>query len=159
MKSFLISMLLIGFFGFISNIATAVSYNVVVGTVTRVLDGDTIEVGGLHRVRLAHIDAPEKNQAFGKEAAKYLTDLCLGETAEVTIHTKDKYGRYVGVVVCQGYNANQSLVANGYAWHYKKYSNDDEYDVLERAARRVGAGLWATNAVAPWDFRATRSGK
>ena len=39
------------------------------GPVTRVLDGDTIEVKSspslVERVRLQNIDAPEKKQAFG----------------------------------------------------------------------------------------------
>lgn len=40
------------------------------GRIVRVLDGDTVEILGegnqLKRVRLAGIDAPEKNQPFGQ---------------------------------------------------------------------------------------------
>lgn len=42
------------------------------GRIVRVLDGDTVEILGegnqLKRVRLAGIDAPEKNQPFGQRS-------------------------------------------------------------------------------------------
>lgn len=58
----------------------------IVGTVTRVSDGDTIWVtdsAGKHKIRLDKIDAPESDQAFGKEAAQFLKDLVYGEEVEV----------------------------------------------------------------------------
>ena len=48
-------------------------------TVLRIIDGDTIHVrdmaGTPHRIRLAMIDAPEKAQPYGEEAAKKLSEL------------------------------------------------------------------------------------
>ncbi len=44
------------------------------GRIVRVLDGDTVEILGegnqLKRVRLAGIDAPEKNQPFGQRSRR-----------------------------------------------------------------------------------------
>ena len=47
-------------------------------TVTRILDGDTLEVkddGELIRIRLVDIDAPEKSQPFGQRAKQKLSEL------------------------------------------------------------------------------------
>ena len=49
------------------------------GRIVRVLDGDTVEILGegnqLKRVRLAGIDAPEKNQPFGQRSRQELASL------------------------------------------------------------------------------------
>ena len=56
------------------------------GTVTRVSDGDSIEVqlaSGRARVRLANIDTPEHDQPYGREASAALKALLpLGATQE-----------------------------------------------------------------------------
>ena len=54
------------------------------GRVTRILDGDTLEV--LHnqhpeRIRLNGIDCPEKGQAYGKRAKQTALELVFGKTA------------------------------------------------------------------------------
>src|SRR3989304_667904 len=50
-------------------------------TVTRVIDGDTLDVEGSLRIRLVLVDAPEPSQAGGSEAPGVLTSLCLGKLA------------------------------------------------------------------------------
>ncbi|EEJ9946437.1 micrococcal nuclease, partial [Salmonella enterica subsp. enterica serovar Typhimurium] len=69
------------------------------GKVTRVLDGDTIEVlqdKTPVRVRLANIDAPEKKQPFGSWSSKQLKSLIAGQPVTVTYMQKDRYGRVIG---------------------------------------------------------------
>lgn len=71
------------------------------GKVTRVLDGDTIEVlqdKKPVRVRLANIDAPEKKQAFGSWSTNQLKNLVAGQIVKVTYTQKDRYGRVIGRV-------------------------------------------------------------
>jgi endonuclease YncB( thermonuclease family) len=52
---------------------------------------------------------------------------------------------------------NQALVSNGLAWHFKKYSKDMSYDVLEQKARASKIGLWSDpNPTAPWDWRKSK---
>jgi endonuclease YncB( thermonuclease family) len=49
------------------------------GKVVAIKDGDTIEVlynGKAIRVRLAHMDCPEKGQPYGSRAKEYASDLC-----------------------------------------------------------------------------------
>ena len=55
-----------------------VAFKKIVGTVTSVNDGDTIwvaDAAGKHKVGLVKIDAPEREQPFGKEAMQFLNDL------------------------------------------------------------------------------------
>lgn len=130
--------------------------------IIRIVDGDTAELlynGELPlMLRLQHIDAPEKrgSQPYGNKAKLILSDLCFGQ--EVTILTDgdfDMGGRMIGEIINEdGINANKEMVRLGYAWHYKKYSEDMSYDVLEKEARNNKRGLWQEpNPVAPWDFR------
>ena len=58
------------------------------GKVVGVADGDTLTVvtrsKRQHKIRLAGIDAPEKQQPFGERSKQSLSDLCFGKQAEVT---------------------------------------------------------------------------
>ncbi len=49
--------------------------------VTRVIDGDTLDVQGGLRIRLVLVDAPELSESGGPAARDFLTDLCLGSLA------------------------------------------------------------------------------
>ena len=141
------------------------------GLVVKVIDGDTIDVevpddaeGPLRswsklRVRLAHIDAPEKAQPYGKEAAQFVKDLTLGKKVIVEPQGKpDRYGRTVAEVwVTEADSLNEFIVGYGYAWHYKAYSKDQRFSKLEGEARKARAGLWAGKSPeSPWDYRARK---
>lgn len=99
-------------------------------TVKRVIDGDTIEVAvdlGFSlswdtAVRLYGINTPELSssdpiqRAGAKVARDYLIDLIYGK--QVMLHTvkpKDKYGRYLAVVLLDQKNINEDMVAKGLA--------------------------------------------
>ena len=130
------------------------------GKVIKVKDGDSIvllETGNRQvEIRMAHIDAPEYSQAFGRKSKTFLSDLIAGEEVKYRIYEpEDRYGRVVAeIILNDSINVNKEMVRNGYAWHFKKYSNDFRYGRLERAARQAGLGLWADEgAVAPWEFR------
>lgn len=128
------------------------------GKVVSVQDGDTIGVmmfGKEVRVRLLHIDAPEKKQPYGAKAKIFLSDLVFGKTVEVKYKSKDRYGRYLGeIFLPDGRNANKEIVKAGFAWHFKKYSKDLSYDRLEKQARSSKRGLWQdSNAIPPWEWR------
>ena len=47
---------------------------------------------------------------------------------------------------------------DGYAWVYKKYSNNSSYYEAEKLAIRNKKGLWVdSNPIAPWEFRKIKS--
>src|SRR5690606_14533461 len=74
------------------------------GKVTRVVDGDTIDVlvnSGTIRVRLADIDAPENGQAFGQRARQHLSELLFRRKVRVIEKQTDDYGRTLGLVYAQ----------------------------------------------------------
>lgn len=128
------------------------------GAVVGIKDGDTIYLLTPERqtieVRLNAVDAPEKAQPFYNKSKQSLSNLCAGKNATVNTFGRDRYGRTVGDVFCQGISANVHLVESGYAWVYRKYSNDANLIALEAKARTNGLGLWSAPApVEPWNFR------
>lgn len=130
----------------------------------KVSDGDTVQVmhnGKAEKIRLAGIDAPEKDQPFGKAAKRYVLDLAAHKTVTVDVHTVDRYGRTVGeILFLSGESLNRILVSEGYAWHYKQYSDDPVLAGLEVEARSYKRGLWQDkNPIPPWEWRKAKRSK
>lgn len=134
------------------------------GRVVGVTDGDTITVlapgNTEERIRLAGIDAPEKNQPYGQASKQHLSDQVFDRQVVVDWAKRDQYGRIIGKVLVDGRDANLEQVKAGLAWHYKKYQNEQElddrlaYGRAEVAAREARTGLWEEPApVAPWEWR------
>ena len=127
-----------------------------------VKDGDTVSLlmeGKEQTVRLAHIDCPEKKQPYGTKAKQMVSDLCFGKYVKVIGDGKlDRNKRLIAEIVLEnGININKTLVKNGLAWHFKKYSKDPKYAQLEIEARHKKAGLWKEkDPIAPWDWRKLR---
>jgi micrococcal nuclease len=100
--------------------------------IANVIDGDTIDIGGVGRVRLADINAPERDEPCGEEAKEYVKSIC--EEKKVYLDIDDLYitggcGRIVAVVYAPyrgGYvNLNQLLLKKGYA---KASDYQNEFD-------------------------------
>ncbi|HBM9452796.1 TPA: thermonuclease family protein [Escherichia coli] len=139
--------------------------NNLVGKVTRVIDGDTIEVKTLPekilvyeipiRVRLINIDAPEKKQPFGRWSTNQLKALLAGQSVTVSYTQTDRYGRVLGrVVTANGTEANRQQVLKGAAWVYDRYNTDNSLPALQREAQTQKLGLWADNQpIPPWEWR------
>ena len=135
-----------------------------IAKVIGIKDGDTIEILKDKKqivVRLADIDCPEKSQPFGSAAKKFASDFCFGK--EVTINSNGKFDRYkrlIATVIFDDVSLNKQLVINGYAWHFKRYSNNKEFADLEEQAKQNKVGLWADNKpTAPWDWRKSKAKK
>ncbi|MBI5595256.1 MAG: thermonuclease family protein [Elusimicrobia bacterium] len=134
------------------------------GKVVSVKDGDTVEVvrsGKAARIRLAEVDAPEKSQAYGQQAKKFLSDLVFGRQVQVWVTDTDRYGRLVArLTLPDGRDVNRELVKAGFAWWYKRYSKDASLGALQDEARAAKRGLWADPApVEPWLFRRKAGGR
>ena len=132
----------------------------IVGKVVRVSDGDTLTLlveRTQVKVRLVEIDAPESKQAFGERSRKSLGDMCAGQQATVRYTSRDKYGRVLGRVECQGLDANSEQIRRGMAWVYDRYVTDRSLYALQNEARAGHLGLWADKRpTAPWDWRKQR---
>lgn len=129
------------------------------GRVVGISDGDTLTIldasNSQFKIRLAAIDAPEKDQPFGQRGKQKLSDLCYGRNASIKVVSMDRYGRSVGDVDCAGINANKEMVQSGLAWVYRKYDKGHEYlYAIEEDARNVRRGLWGdSNPIEPWEWR------
>jgi endonuclease YncB( thermonuclease family) len=141
---------------------TSVFAETLSGTVTKVIDGDTLVVQDAankrHTVRLAEIDAPEPKQRFYVRASRSLKELCYRKEAQVEWSERDEKKRYIGYVTCAGKDANAEQLKRGMAWASPRATKPTSalYE-LESYARLRRIGLWADdNAIAPWDFAAKK---
>lgn len=129
------------------------------GRVVGIADGDTLDVrleSGMLRVRLHGIDAPERDQPWGKAAKHALSRLVFRETVEIEPITQDQYERIVARVWLDGRDVDAELIASGNAWVYRRYAGEASYCVDEHAAREAKRGLWSLPKeqwVAPWEWR------
>ncbi len=123
--------------------------------VTRVIDGDTIEIEGGQRVRYLGIDTPETVdprkpvQCFGREASEKNKSLVAGQRVrlEKDITDADRYGRLLRYVYVNDVLVNLKLISEGFAFSYT-YPPDVKYQAqfteAERAAREQKKGLWGS---------------
>ena len=144
-----------------------------VATVTRVVDGDTIEVlitdradgagageapvGSTLPVRLLGIDTPESVdprrpvECFGKEAAAAARALLDDQTVRLVkdVEETDAYYRLLRYVYLGDEMANARLVTNGYAIAFTYPPNVRHAELLvslQREARESERGLWSPEA-------------
>lgn len=129
------------------------------GRVIKIADGDTFTLLVNNKeqvkVRLYGIDAPEKNQAYGKRAKQYLSKLIWGVPVTVNVIEQDRYGRSIGKVSTnQIKDVSLEMIRAGYAWLYREYCNDRAYEIAEKNARRNRKGLWQdAHPIKPQEFR------
>jgi endonuclease YncB( thermonuclease family) len=148
------------------------------GKVAKVADGDTVTIvddsGKKHRIRLAGIDAPEKNQPYGDVSTQSLVELLSGKTVKIEYKKRDRYKRIIGKVLvdppgevfCMALDCVKKIdagleqIKTGLAWHYKYYqmeqSEEDRslYSEAEQEARIQQIGLWKDKeSMAPWEWR------
>lgn len=105
-------------------------------------------------MRLVDIDAPEKGQAFGQRSEQFLSDLCFKKPAVVKPKTRDRFGRTVARVECDGADASLEQVTAGVARIFDRYLKDRGLYTVPGEAREAKRGLWAGSAPAPpWEWR------
>lgn len=132
--------------------STSANAEDIYGVVTKVIDGDTIYLDNVNKIRLKWIDAPESKQLNGHESQQYLQNIVLGKKVKVEYNKKDLYGRFIGIVIYDNVNINEKLVIDGYAWSYKNYSNK-RIDLMQNEAMSKKIGIWKDANCEPWLFR------
>lgn len=156
-------------------------------TVTRVVDGDTLEVmldGRLERIRLIGVDTPEFYEsdklhrdaartgrdeatirALGKRASDFTKSLVhAGDRVQLEYdqQRRDRYKRLLAFVwLPNGQMLNEVIVCEGYANAYTRYPFRQDYlerfRACERQAREAGKGLWAEESTPPASAPAVQS--
>jgi endonuclease YncB( thermonuclease family) len=128
-----------------------------------VVDGDTIRIDGT-TFRLHGIDAPEAGQTCrdasggtwrcGDEATRRLEDFIGDAVPNCDDRGLDDYDRVISVCAVDGIELNRAMVSEGYAWAFRRYSED--YAADEEIASDKGVQIWQAATQAPWDYRAAK---
>ena len=115
--------------------------------VVRVIDGDTVQLRGVGRVRLIGVDTPERGRCFD-DAAVHFTQARIGGRRvryEVGEEETDRYGRTLAYLYLRGTMHNLALVQGGFAEALTIPPNDryaGRFARAERRARGDGLGRW-----------------
>jgi endonuclease YncB( thermonuclease family) len=136
----------------------------VTGSLARVIDGDTVHIteGATgYRVRLACIDAPEKNHLpYGAAATRALKAIAGKQVTVKILDKPDRYGREIGeLYTSKGVNVNLEMVRQGFAFVYPKYldtckTNKKAYLDAQVTAHDNKIGFHAIeDFIMPWDWR------
>jgi micrococcal nuclease len=123
--------------------------------VDRVVDGDTVILETIGRVRLIGVDTPESVhprkpvQAFALEASAFLKKLLTGKGVRLEYDQtrKDRYRRTLAYLFLpDGTFVNEEIIRQGYGFAYTRYPFRyiERFRQREREARDRHVGLWAT---------------
>ena len=114
------------------------------GLVTNVVDGDTVDVAGVGRIRVIGIDTPERG-ACGYDSATYaMSVLVLGQEVTLVpgaVDDADRYGRLLRYVDVGSVDAGLRLIEDG--WAIARYDSRDGYGRHPREDLYVAADLAA----------------
>ena len=136
--------------------------------VTSVPDGDSLwvvrhpnAVDSALPVRLFGIDAPERDQDFGREAQEALWRLVWRTKGlRMEVVDVDHYHRLVALLYHQSAGRHRSinriLIEQGHARWYSRFGGEEfGFAAAEDLARSNRRGFWKRGQeMAPWDYRA-----
>ena len=132
----------------------------VVATVTRVIDGDTVEISpaidGIEDVRFIGVDTPELNDPacgehpYGIEASEFTRAQLGGQEVELEfdVEKTDRYGRLLAYVY-HGEMFNETLLEEGYAQvatYPPNVKYVDRFEEAQAEARAANLGMWGLPA-------------
>lgn len=122
------------------------------GTVTRIVDGDTVELSTGVKIRYLMVNAPETtsghDDCYGSNAVTFNTDLVLNKEVELSydVECEDRFGRTLAYVKVGGVEVNSLMLERGYACllHISPDGDArlDEFKAIEAAAKAAKRGLW-----------------
>ncbi|MBS0430461.1 MAG: thermonuclease family protein [Proteobacteria bacterium] len=109
-------------------------------------------------VRVAGIEAPARDQAYGETARQSLSALCLMQPVTVTPKLALRpVGGTVADLSCRNQDAGRHQVRTGMAWADDRGARghgQPDVPLLHKAAKAQRRGLWADRLpVAPWEWR------
>lgn len=126
--------------------------NATTARVTRVIDGDTIDVelnGESVRIRYVGVNTPERDEPCYSDATQANRDLVEGQTVRLEIDTSDtdRFDRLLRYVYVGDTFVNEELIRRGYG-EVVRYAPDDRefanFRTLEQAAASNNAGCHPT---------------
>jgi len=138
--------------------------------VTRVIDGDTIELANGEKVRLIGLDTPETLhpekpvEYYGEEASEFTKRMVEGKRIrlEYDVQQRDRYGRLLAYVYLEdGTFLNAELLRQGYAnlaTHPPNVKHVEQFVQLQREARENHRGRWAAGGPESFEMTAPPRG-
>lgn len=123
--------------------------------VIRVIDGDTIEIAGGHRVRLIGVDTPETvhpdrpEEPFGSEASAFTRSKVEGQEVRIEFDRErvDSHGRLLAFVFIHGECLNELLIREGLSPAVTTFSYraamKRRFVAAEATAKGQRRGLWS----------------
>jgi len=136
--SFMVTLLVAGNYLFFYDFSS----NKEIVIVSRVLDGDTIELDDGRKIRLLNVNTPEKGKAFFEQASNFLKTF-ENESIELEIEGVGKYGRILGRIYSENDYLNLKLVKLGLAHKYLVEEKEiKDFSEAEKNARNKELGIW-----------------
>ncbi|MFV1984000.1 MAG: thermonuclease family protein, partial [Thiohalomonadales bacterium] len=127
--------------------------------VSRVIDGDTVQLKDGRKIRLIGINSPETNSSdhtaepYAQVATIFVRDLLkISSTVQIRYgaQKKDHYGRLLAHVFLNNkQNLNALILQKGFARSLYIPPNDWQYrcyDRLDKQAQQLKVGLWSNKA-------------
>lgn len=122
------------------------------GLVTRVADGDSIEVdvgGVMTDVRLVGVNAPDQGECFADRARDHLAETLGGQTIRLVVMGEDQFGRTLAHVFEGDRHVNVEMIKTGLAIASSP-GDGGSYALAiltaEEEAYESGTGLWSRDA-------------
>ena len=100
------------------------------GTVTKVRDGDTIEVGPI-AIRLMGVAAPELGEPLGSRARDFMFRVVFSKPIQCELNGDKSYDRFVASCFLEGKDIGAALISAGLALDCPRFSGG-RYVLLER---------------------------
>jgi micrococcal nuclease len=148
-----------------SSTPAAADKKYIIAKVTKVVDGDTINVlvgDKKETIRLVLVDTPETKhptkpvEPFGPEASQFMTDTLEGKEVklEKDVSERDQYGRLLMYVWLGDKMVNELLLEKGLA-RVAVYQPDikyvDSFRGTQKKAQQAGIGIWSIENYAQED--------
>ena len=101
------------------------------GTVIKVRDGDTIEVGPI-AIRLMGVAAPELDEPLGRRAKDFMFGVVFSKSIQCELNGEKSYDRFVASCFIEGTDIGAALISAGLALDCPRFSGG-RYASLEKA--------------------------
>lgn len=119
------------------------------GVVTRIVDGDTVELEDGTKIRYLGVNTPEitYDDCYSAEAMQKNSDLVLGKTIQLEYDTActDRYGRLLAHVFVDDVHVNLKLLEEGYGCLLFIEPNNaylTEFESADYVAQAYEIGVW-----------------
>lgn len=117
--------------------AVAAEPTVLTGAVTKVRDGDTIEVDKIP-IRLNGVSAPELKEPYGEASKSFMVELVYGKRVSCELNGEKTYDRFVGICHLGGKDIGSLIIDAGLALDCPRYSGGRYTNVeTDKARQRI----------------------